>query len=89
MKEVETYMRISKLGDRLAVILPAEAAAAVGAKEGDEVSVIPAAGGRKLEVVWERAPEISKEEFLAKVRRLRGAFPPGFKFDREEANARR
>jgi antitoxin MazE len=82
-------MRISKFGDCLAVVLPAEAVAAMDAKEGDEVSVIPVANGRKLEVVWERAPEMSKEEFLANVRRFRGAFPPGFKFDREDANARR
>jgi antitoxin MazE len=50
---------------------------------GDEIE-ISIAGPRDFQVA--RHP--SKEKALEAIRRLARPFPPGFKFDREEANER-
>jgi antitoxin MazE len=76
-------MRVSKWGNSLAVRLPTAVVEALGLKEGDDIE-ITVAGTRHLEVARDR----SREEALESIRRLARPFPPGFKFDREEANER-
>lgn len=76
-------MQVSKWGNSLAVRLPAAIVDALGLKEGDEIE-ISIAGKRNFKVARDR----SKEKALANIRRLARPFPPGFKFDREEANER-
>jgi antitoxin MazE len=53
-------------------------------KEGDNVEV-HVAGSRTFEV--ERSP--TPQELLKRLRKYRGRLPPGFRFDRLEANERK
>jgi antitoxin MazE len=76
-------MQVSKWGNSLAVRLPATVVEALKLKEGDEIE-IRIAGKRKFEVARDGAVE----EALRSMRRLRRPLPPGFKFDRLEANER-
>jgi len=76
-------MRVSKWGNSLAVHLPASVVDALGLKEGDEIE-ISTAGKRNFKV----ARDESKAKALEAIRRLARPLPPGFKFDREEANER-
>ena len=76
-------MQISKWDDSLGVRLPAEVIESLGLKEGDEVDV-QVVRKRTLEP----SSEIAREEALKRLRALRVPFPPDWKFDREEANAR-
>jgi antitoxin MazE len=76
-------MQVSKWGNSLAVRLPSAVVSALGLKPGDEIE-IRIAGDRVFEV--RRDP--SKQRALARLRRLRRPLPPGFVFNREEANAR-
>jgi antitoxin MazE len=76
-------MRVSKWGNSLTVRLPAAVVDALGLKEGDRIE-ISIAGKRDFKVARDR----SKEKALEAIRRLARPFPPGFKFDREEANER-
>ena len=76
-------MQVSKWGNSLAVRLPAAVVEALDLKEGDEIE-IRIAGKRNFEVARDR----SREKALETIRRLARPFPPGFKFDREEANER-
>ena len=77
-------MQVSKWGNSLAIRIPAAVVEALDLKEGDEIEV-RVAGKRQLEV--DRDPRI--EEALETMRKLRRPLPPGFKFDRLEANARK
>ncbi|HEX3939263.1 MAG TPA: AbrB/MazE/SpoVT family DNA-binding domain-containing protein [Xanthobacteraceae bacterium] len=77
-------MQVSKWGNSLAVRLPRAVVEALKLKEGDDIE-ITVAGTRAFEVSHDR----KREEALARLRELRGLLPAGFKFDREEANARR
>jgi len=77
-------MQVSKWGNSLAVRLPRALVEALKLKAGDEIE-ITIAGTRHFEVSRDR----KREEALARLRKLRGLLPAGFKFDREEANARR
>ncbi len=76
-------MHVSKWGNSLAVRLPRAVAEALGLKEGDEIE-ITVAGARQFEVSRDRR----REEALKRLGALKRPLPPGFKFDREEANAR-
>jgi antitoxin MazE len=76
-------MQVSKWGNSLAVRLPAAVVDALDLKEGDEIE-ISVAGKRDFRV----ARDQSKKKALETIRRLARTFPPGFKFDREEANER-
>ena len=76
-------MQVSKWGNSLAVRLPAAVVDALELKEGDEIE-ITIAGKRDLRVARDR----SREQALETIRRLARPFPPGFKFDREEAHRR-
>ena len=75
-------MQVSKWGNSLAVRLPAAVVEALDLKEGDQIE-IRIAGDR----VFELRRDQSKSRALARLRKLRRPLPPGFFFDREEANA--
>lgn len=73
-------MRIAKWGNSLAVRLPVSLVKTLGLSDGEEVEIDIK---RKVS---------RKEDFGAAVRKLREnlpLLPADFKFDREEANARR
>jgi len=76
-------MQVAKWGNSLAVRLPSEVVEALNLKEGDQIE-IRIADTREFEV--RRDP--SRQRALARLRRLRRPLPPGFVFDREEANVR-
>jgi antitoxin MazE len=76
-------MQVSKWGNSLAVRLPRAVVEALKLKAGDEIE-ITVAGTRQLEVSHDR----SRAEALKRLRKFRGRLPKGFKFDRDEANAR-
>lgn len=76
-------MQVAKWGNSLAVRLPATVVEALKLKEGDEIE-IHVAGDRSFGVGRDR----SRERALERIRALRKPLPPGWKFDREEANSR-
>jgi len=76
-------MQVARWGNSLAVRLPAAVVEALGLKEGDDIE-IRVAGERAFDVALDR----SRERALERVRALRKPLPPGWRFDRDEANAR-
>jgi antitoxin MazE len=76
-------MQVSKWGNSLAVRLPAAVVDALDLKDGDQIE-IRIVGDRVFEVRRDQ----SKARALARLRKLRRPLPPGFVFDREEANDR-
>jgi antitoxin MazE len=76
-------MRVSKWGSSLAVRLPKAVVDSLELKEGDSID-IQVAGTRSIDVA--KAPDT--HALLVRLRRFRGSLPPGFKFDRLEANER-
>ena len=74
-------MRVFKWGNSLAVRLPAQVVDMLGLREGDDIE-LAVAGTRRVSVK-------SAAEVLARLRSYRGRLPPGFGFDRLEANERR
>lgn len=76
-------MRVAKWGNSLAVRLPAAVVDALALKDGDEI---------EIRVVGERAFEVARddgrEQALQRIRALRRPLPPGWRFDRDDANAR-
>lgn len=76
-------MKIAKWGNSLAVRIPKDVAEALGLAEGDEVEIEAGRVG-----VLRLNRQMTRQEALANLRRLRGTMPPGFRFGREEANAR-
>lgn len=76
-------MQVSKWGNSLAVRLPATVVEALDLKEGDQIE-IRISGVRDFEVSRDR----SREDALARLRKLRRPLPPGFTFDRASAHER-
>lgn len=76
-------MRLAKWGNSLAVRLPSAVVAALELKEGDQIE-IRITGRRAFEIARDR----SAEKAIERIRRLRRPLPPGFKFDRLDANER-
>lgn len=76
-------MRVAKWGNSLAVRLPSTVTEALDLKEGDEIE-IHIAGTKHFEVSRDR----SRERAIERLRKLRRPLPAGFRFNREEANAR-
>lgn len=76
-------MKVAKWGNSLAIRIPKDVAMALGINEGDDVELEPGRVG-----VMRVNRQMTREEALANLRRLRGTAPPGFRFDRDEANAR-
>jgi len=79
----DCVMQVARWGNSLAVRLPAAVVEALGLKEGDDIE-IRVAGERAFDVALDR----SRERALERVRALRKPLPPGWRFDRDEANAR-
>jgi antitoxin MazE len=77
-------MQIAKWGNSLAVRIPADVARALGLKEGDDIQLRALDAG-EFAVISEKQ---RRAEALERIRKLAVPAPPGFKFDREEANAR-
>jgi antitoxin MazE len=80
---LEVLMRVAKWGNSLAVRLPDAIVKTLKLKSGDEIEIV-LRGARVFEV--ER--DTSRERALARLRALRKPLPKGFRFDRNEANAR-
>ena len=76
-------MQVSKWGNSLAIRLPASVVEALELKEGDQVEV-NVVGDRAFEIDRDR----NREQALERIRAFQKLLPPGWKFDREEANAR-
>jgi antitoxin MazE len=76
-------MRVAKWGNSLAIRIPADVVEALGLKEGEQVEVT-LAGDRTFEINRDQ----SRERALASIRAARWTLPPGWKFDRDDANAR-
>lgn len=76
-------MQVSKWGNSLAVRLPKAVVDALGLKEGDEIE-ITVAGERRFDIERDRA----HEQAMARIRALAKPVPPGWTFDRDDANAR-
>ncbi|KGM31546.1 AbrB/MazE/SpoVT family DNA-binding domain-containing protein [Inquilinus limosus] len=76
-------MRVAKWGNSLAVRLPSTVVEALDLKEGDEIEIRIAAD-RAFLVERDR----SREQALDRLRQMRRPLPPGFRFDRDEANER-
>ena len=75
-------MKVSKLGNSLAIRIPKDVAEALQLKEGSHVEVVPLLNGVGV------ARSMTREEAIRGLREFRGLLPAGHKFDREEANAR-
>ncbi len=76
-------MRVAKWGNSLAVRLPDSIVKALKLKSGDDIEIV-VTGERAFEVQRDR----SRERALARLRALKKPLPKGFRFDRDEANAR-
>jgi antitoxin MazE len=76
-------MRVAKWGNSLAVRLPSAVVESLALEEGDQIE-IRVLGKGKFGVVRDR----SAEKAIERMRRLRRPLPPGFKFDRRDANER-
>jgi antitoxin MazE len=75
-------MRIFKWRNGLAVRLPAAVTKTLKLEEGDHIEIRIA-----KERVFEVSHDQSRSRALARLRKLRRPVPPGFVFDRDEANA--
>jgi antitoxin MazE len=76
-------VQVAKWGNSLAVRLPAAVVEALELKEGDEIE-IHVAGSRSFGVERDRRRDLA----LERIRALRKTLPPGWRFDREDANSR-
>lgn len=76
-------MQVSKWGNSLAVRLPATVVEALDLKEGDDIE-ITISSGRRFEVGRDK----SREKAMARLKAMKRALPKGFRFDRDDANAR-
>lgn len=76
-------MRVAKWGNSLAIRLPSSVVEALALQEGDDIEV-EVAGSRRFRVARDEA----RERALQRIRALRKPLPTGWKFDRDEANAR-
>jgi len=76
-------MRVAKWGNSLAVRLPNAVVKALSLKTGDDIEIF-VSGARQFRIERGRG----RERALAQLRALRQPLPKGFRFDRDEANAR-
>jgi antitoxin MazE len=73
-------MQVARWGNSLAIRIPAKVAHEMNLKEGDVVNIVKAtADTLALE---------DRDTLIARIRKLAKPLPPGWKFDREEANTR-
>jgi antitoxin MazE len=76
-------MQVAKWGNSLALRLPAAVVEALGLKEGDDIEVT-IAGMRHFKIARDK----SRDNAFEKLRSLKKPLPKGFRFDRDDANAR-
>jgi antitoxin MazE len=76
-------MQVSKGGNSLAIRLPAAVVETLNLKAGDDIEIC-IAGEREFQVERDR----TRERALKRMRESRLTLPPGFRFDRDEANER-
>ena len=76
-------MQVAKWGNSLAIRLPTAVVEALKLKEGDQIE-IRIADTRTFDV----SRDNSRQAALERIRKLRRPLPPGFTFDREDANER-
>jgi antitoxin MazE len=76
-------MRVAKWGNSLAIRLPDAVVKALKLKTGDEIEIV-ISGPRRFELARDR----SREQAMERLRALKKPLPKGFRFDRDEANAR-
>jgi antitoxin MazE len=80
---MESAMRVSKWGNSLAVRLPKTLVEKMGLRAGDELNIVD---------VVERTLVVQKEDrrkaALERLASRNWTLPPGYKFDRDEANER-
>lgn len=76
-------MQVSKWGNSLAVRLPSAVVEALDLQEGDDIEIV-VEDSRKFAV--RKKP--GAEEYLERLRELRGRLPADFRFDRDDANDR-
>jgi antitoxin MazE len=77
-------MQLSKWGNSLAVRIPAAIVKALDLKEGDEITISVAGNDD-----FNGARDLSQEPAIERrLRQMKCSFPPGFKFDRKDANER-
>lgn len=77
-------MLVAKWGNSLAIRIPADVVRELGLKEGDSVDLHALDDGA-VAVITEQQ---RRAALIARMRQLSVPFPPDYKFDREEANAR-
>jgi antitoxin MazE len=76
-------MRVAKWGNSLALRLPAKVVKELDLAEGDEVE-LRATSPRTLEV----SRDAERTWAMRRIREISRPLPPGYKFDRDEANER-
>lgn len=76
-------MQVAKWGNSLAIRLPVAVVKALQLHEGDDIEVLIAD-----DRVFKVRKEPDNETILKRLRKFRGKLPAGFKFDRDDANAR-
>jgi antitoxin MazE len=76
-------MQVSKWGNSLAIRIPSAVADELNLKAGDEITVQVASPAG---FIVQR--EMTRQEAIRTVRTGGLRLPPGYKFDRQEANAR-
>lgn len=74
-------MKIERIGDTLAIVIPADVADALNLHEGDAVEVRRTTGPARLS-------DAELAHVRAEMTALSRPLPEGYRFDREEANAR-
>jgi antitoxin MazE len=76
-------MLVARWGNSLAVRLPKAVVEALALKEGDDIALVPADPGIVLVT-----RSTAREEAVARMRARQWLAPEGYRFDRDEANAR-
>jgi len=76
-------MQVSKWGNSLAVRLPKKLVEELGLASGDELAIVAAAKDSIAVTKVDR-----RKEALERMRARKWKLPPGYRFDREDANKR-
>ena len=76
-------MQVTRWGNSLAIRIPALVVEALDLKEGDDVEV-QVAGARAFDIARDR----TRLNALQRIEAMRRPLPPGWRFDRDDANAR-
>lgn len=75
-------MKVAKWGNSLAIRIPRDVVRALDLAEGDEVEL-----SRRDDSTL-AIEKLTREEALRRLRKFRGILPAGYRFNRDEANAR-